>query len=152
MRRRSLAVLVPALLAVAVGLPGCGNKSTFTDRTARVTVSGRTTELTVDSCGRDDRTVFVVARSDDGQVLQEVVGLKADRKTAVPRATGFTLLRRDGDLGAFGKVSWVARGESGTPPGTITSARLIGARIQVGAIAQPIDEHDQPTTGDRVDV
>jgi hypothetical protein len=140
-RAVALAVLGTTLLT---GTAGCG-KDAFPDRSAQVTIGGRVTVFHIDSCGLDHRTAFVVGRAKDGSILQAVIGVRADHRTGIPASTGITVTADPASVSAFGEESWHRRGESGTPPGRITSARIRGSRIQVGADAQPVDAHDQPT-------
>jgi hypothetical protein len=156
--RARCALLALVVAGTVLGAGGCG-KDGFEDRTARVTIGEKTTSYVVDSCGLDGRTLFVVARSDGGSVLQAVVGLKADRRTGIPASTGLTVARpateaeyASGDdsrvaYGAFGAESWARRGRNGSPPGHITSARLRGSRIQVGGDAVRVDPEDRPVGG-----
>lgn len=126
-----------AVTAVAVVLVGCGGDQ-FKDRTARVTVGDGIRGFQVDSCGRDGATVFVVARADDGRVLQAVMGLSADRRRAVRSSTGVTVTTRDGrELSGFGAEAWQRRDRTGDPPGSIAQARLRGSRVQIEGDLQP---------------
>ncbi len=134
-----------------IGLAGCG-KSEFKDRTARITVDGRGTQYTVDSCGLDGHTLFVVGRADDGGVLQAVVGLSKDRKKGVTASTGFSVTQGPTAVEAFGQESWHRRGKSGPPPGEVTSARLRGSRIQVAGQARFVDADEVPTGPEPVEV
>jgi hypothetical protein len=52
-----------------------------------------------------------------------------------------------GGFEAFGAESWQRRKQTGPAPGTITSDRIKGARIQAAGTAQPIDGADQVTAG-----
>ena len=113
---------------------------------AQVTIAGHVTVFHVDSCGLDHRTAFVVGRADDGSVLQAVIGVRADHTTGIPASTGVTITDDPASVSAFGAESWHRRGQSGAPPGRITSARIRGSRIQVCAFAQPVDDEDLPTT------
>ena len=156
---------VPALASCAVSttvlalalVAGCG-RDEFDDRTARVALGGRTTTFELDSCGLDGTTAYVVGRSDDGTVLQAVVGVEGDDgTTGVPASTGLTVAPRDTDaMVAFGAEAWTRRGESGEPPGRITSARIRGSRIQAEGEAVPVDDDgrplDRPATANPVDV
>ena len=130
-----LAVFVAALAAV-----GCGRGGDFPDRTAVVALGGSSQTYDVVSCGRDGRTVFVVARAPDGALLQGVVGLAADRKTGVLASTGLTVdldpTTTSSRVAAFGAESWARRGRSGHPPGTITAARLRGSGGQSRDLAR----------------
>jgi hypothetical protein len=139
------------LVLALLGMGGCG-KSEFKDRTARVTVDGRGTQYTVDSCGLDGRTLFVVGRADDGSVLQAVVGLTKDRKRGVAASTGFSVIQGPVTVEAFGQESWARRGKNGPAPGEITSARLRGARIQLGGQARFVDTAEVPTSPKPTDV
>lgn len=147
--RRPLAAL--AVLLVAAG--ACGREPAFEDRTAEVTLDGRTTTFTIDTCGLDGRTAFVVGRSDDGDVVQAVVGVEDDGETGVPASTGISVIADDGSAhAAFGAESWTRRGGEGDPPGAIDSARVRGARIQAEGRAEPVDGDDRPTGGEAVDL
>ena len=147
--RRSTAVGLTALLLAGPAV-GCSREPAFEDRTARVTLDGDTTTFTVDSCGKDGETVFVVGRTDDGAVLQAVVGVEDDGETGVPDSTGFTVTEVDRPVSAFGEEAWARQGEVGEPPGEVRSARVRGARIQSSGEAQPVDVTGEPTTGDPV--
>lgn len=139
------------MVLAVLGLAGCG-KSEFKDRTARVTVDGRGTQYTVDSCGLDSRTLFVVGRADDGSVLQAVVGLTNDRKRGVRASTGFSVLQGPTTVEAFGQESWERRAKTGPAPGEITSARLRGSRIQLSGRARFVDNDEVPTSPEAIDV
>lgn len=140
--RRRPATAGLAFLALAViamcSLAGC-SRSRFPDRTARLTLGGTVTVFTIDSCGRDKDTLFVVGRTDGGQILQEVVGLRADRKTGIPELTGVSVTARDGsEQAAFGTRAWERRGRRDPAPGQIFSARLRGSRIQVSGAVESV--------------
>lgn len=143
--RRSLVVA-----ALLLGATGCGREPGFEDRTARVTVDGETTTYTVDGCGLDEETVFVLGRTDDGRVLQAVLGVEADGETGVTASTGFSVTEADDPVSAFGAEAWARRGEAGNPPGTIESALVRGARIQASGRAQPTDVTGDPTSADPI--
>lgn len=145
-----LAAVVGGAGLVATGLLGCGREPAFEDRTARVTLDGDTTTFAVDSCGRDGETVFVVGRTDDGAVLQAVVGVEDDGETGVPASTGLSVAEVSLPVAAFGEEAWARRGEAGPPPGEVRSARVRGARIQAGGEAQPVDVTGAPTSADPV--
>ena len=145
---RSVApVLGALLLVVAVGAGGC-SRSEFEDRTAVVSIGGSQQTYAVDACGLEGQTVFVVARADDGAVVQGVMGLENDDKTGIPASTGITIdLDASSDqtrLAAFGAESWERRGSTGRAPGRITSAKLRGSRIQFSGDAVPVDADDVP--------
>ena len=144
---RRLVAVAATVVVLAMGVGGCARHE-FADRSAVVTVGGSTQTYDVDSCGRDGQTVFVVARAPDGAVLQGVMGLRKDHKTAVARSTGMTLdLDPTSDatrIAAFGAESWTRRGSTGPAPGRITSARLRGSRIQFSGQAVSVDARDQP--------
>jgi hypothetical protein len=146
LRRRLRAAATVGLL-LAIGLGGCG-RDEFEDRTAVVTVGGSRQTYAVDACGLDDRTLFVVARADDGAIVQGVVGLERDQETGVPASTGVTVdLDPTSDqtrVAAFGAESWERRGSVGPPPGSISSARLRGSRIQFSGEVVPVDAKDVP--------
>jgi hypothetical protein len=125
-------------VVLAGSAAGCG-RDEFEDRTARVSVDGRTTTYEVVSCGLDDTTLFVVGESKEGSVLQAVVGLEDDGSTGVPDATGVSVSADAVDLSAFGPASWARREGVGDPPGEIASAQLKGSRIQVGGRLVPLD-------------
>lgn len=137
--------------ALLLGLAGCGREPGFEDRTARVTVDGETVTYTVDGCGLDGETVFVLGRTEDGRVLQAVVGVESDGETGVTASTGLSVTEADDPVSAFGAEAWARRGEAGDPPGTISSARVRGARIQASGRAQPSDASGDPTSDDPVD-
>ena len=121
--------LVAVASLVLVLLAGCG-RGEFADRRAEVDIGGRTTTYTLDTCGLDGQTLFVVGRSTGGDVLQAVVGVEKDGSTGVPRSTGLTVTDDGRQLSAFGPESWQRRGESGPAPGRITGAALRGSRIR----------------------
>ncbi len=148
-RRAAVAIGLLALVTSG-GLVGCGKKDDFEDHTAIVTIGGKATTYQLDSCGRDHETVFVVGRAKDGSVLQAVVGTKKDHKTGVLDSTGLSIIHDPDSVSAFGKESWARRGQSGTAPGTITSARIRGSRIQVSTLAQPVDADESPTAADPI--
>ena len=132
--RVGLVVLVLAMVVAA----GC-SRNEFDDRTAVVTVDGRSTTFEVDTCGLDATTVFVVGRSSKGDVVQAVVGVEVDGQTGVLASTGLTVGPDGAELAAFGGESWQRRGESGAAPGRIDSARVRGSRIQVsGRLVQTV--------------
>jgi hypothetical protein len=144
------AVAAAVVAAAALGSAGCGREPAFEDRTARVTLDGETTTFEVDSCGRDGETVFVVGRTDEGAVLQAVVGVEDDGETGVPTSTGLTVTEVDRPVSAFGEEAWARQGEEGAPPGEVRSARVRGARIQSAGDAQPVDVTGEPTSADPV--
>ncbi|WP_426574832.1 hypothetical protein [Aquihabitans sp. McL0605] len=145
--RRSLAALAVAV-AVVGGLAGC-SKDEFADRTAVVAIGGTSQTYKVSSCGLDGQTVFVVARAPDGAVLQGVMGLKKDDKTGITESTGATVdldpASTETRVAAFGTEAWERKGSTGPAPGSITSARLRGSRIQFAGEAVPVDANDEPT-------
>jgi len=140
-------VVLIAVLAVSAGLAGCA-KGEFEDRTAVVAIGGSSQTYQVESCGLDGETVFVVARADDGAVVQGVMGLEDDDKIGVPASTGITVdldpSSEDTRVAAFGAESWERRGSTGEPPGSVTSARLRGSRIQFSGEVVPVDAEDVP--------
>lgn len=145
--------LVGLVGLAGAGLAGCGSKADFPDRTAYVTIGGVQKTFTLDDCGLDHETAFVVGRAGDGSVLQAVVGVRAkDHKTGVLRSTAITVTDDPASVSAFGPESWTRAGHTGTAPGTITSAGLRGSRIQATALGQPVDSHDQPTQAPLIDV
>jgi hypothetical protein len=131
-------------------LVGCG-LGAFEDKTAVVEVGGSTRTFEVDSCGLDGRTVFLVARADDGSILQAVVGLEAEANDGIVDSTGVTIDadpdRTDTRSAAFGAEAWARRGETGAPPGRIDSARLRGSRIQFDGQLVALDAFDDPVPG-----
>lgn len=144
---RGLRPAAPLVVAVAL-VVGCGREPAFPDRTARVTLDGQVTTFQVDGCGRDGETVYVVGRTDDGQVLQAVVGVEGDGATGVPASTGVTVtVGEGGGVAAFGAEAWARRGQEGDPPGAVAGARVRGARIQAEGRAQPLDGRDRPRPG-----
>jgi hypothetical protein len=146
LRRRLRAAAAVGLL-LAIGLGGCA-RDEFEDRTAVVTVGGSRQTYAVDACGLDDRTLFLVARADDGAIVQGVVGLERDQETGVPASTGVTVdldpTSEQTRVAAFGAESWERRGSVGPPPGSISSARLRGSRIQFSGDVVPVDAKDVP--------
>ena len=128
-------------------LAGC-SKSEFEDRTANIKVGGSQQQYEVESCGLDGRTVFVVARADDGAIVQGVMGLRKDDQTGIPASTGITIdLDPSSDetrVAAFGAEAWERKGSSGKAPGSISSAKLRGSRIQFSGTAVPVDADDVP--------
>lgn len=144
--RRTPLLACAALLAAAA----CGREPAFEDRTARVTLDGTTTTFEVDGCLLDGQTAYVVGRSDDGATLQAVVGVEDDLATGVPGSTGVSVIgaRDTPSVAAFGPEAWVRRGQEGDPPGTITSARIRGSRIQAAGEAPEVGAGDRPV-GDR---
>lgn len=145
-RPATLAVVLAPVLGLGVALAGCGRDG-FPDRTARVTDGARTITFQVESCGRDGRTVYVLGRTPDGQVLQAVVGVRADHRTGVVASSGLTVGDRARDRGAFGAEAWTRRGQDGPPPGRITSAAVRGARIQLAGGLVPLDATGHPAAG-----
>lgn len=147
--RRSVAALLAAAVALAT-LSACGGNE-FEDRTATVDIAGRTTTFTLDSCGLDETTLFVVGRSSGGDVLQAVVGLDDDVATGVIESTGLTVTDEGRDLAAFGPEAWDRRAGAGPVPGAITEASLRGARIQARGTLVSIDESvsGDPELGDQ---
>ena len=141
--RTTLAVAALALMSVVAPLTGC-SRDDFEDRTAEVTVGEEKLRFRLDSCGLDESTLFVVGRSDEGEVLQAVVGLEGDGSTGDPRATGLTVDVGDASYAAFGESSWELRDGDGSAPGTISWSRLRGARIQISAEADPVDDQGMP--------
>lgn len=133
------------VVVAGVALGGCG-RNDFEDRTAKVTIDSRTTTYQLASCGLDGSTLFVVGRSDEGAVLQAVVGLD-DEQGGVTESSGLTISRPDddGDLAAFGPESWERRGEAGDPPGEIRRAALRGSRIQLSGRSVPVDGDGVPS-------
>jgi len=133
------------IVVLAVALGSCG-RGEFEDRTAVVRLGGSTETYTVTSCGLDGQTVYLVAASDSGSLLQAVVGLEEDDRTGIAASTGVSIdpdARRD-DLrvAAFGDEAWERRGQTGTPPGRIGSARLRGSRIQFSGDVVAVDAND----------
>jgi hypothetical protein len=144
--RRTLA-LAALVVLVVTGAVGCA-KDDFADRSAVVTIGGSRQTYDVESCGLDEQTVFVVARADDGAILQGVMGLEDDDKTGVPASTGVTVdldpSSPDTRVAAFGAEAWERRGSTGSPPGSIASAKLRGSRIQFSGDVVPVDADDVP--------
>jgi hypothetical protein len=146
---RSIVLVASVALAALFvgGVAGCA-KDEFADRTAVVDIGGSSQTYDVRSCGLDGHTVFVVARAPDGAILQGVMGLEVDDKTGVPASTGVTVdLDPSTDtsrVAAFGAESWERRGSTGPAPGSVTSARLRGSRIQFSGDVVPVDADDAP--------
>ena len=116
-----------------------------------VRLGGSTQTYAVDSCGLDGQTVFVVARAPDGALLQGVMGLRKDDATGIKASTGLTVdldpTSPDARVAAFGAESWARRGSVGPPPGSISSARLRGSRIQFAGEVVAVDADDQARPG-----
>jgi hypothetical protein len=155
---RRTAVLAGLVVMVIAGASGCA-KDDFADRSAVVTIGGSRQTYEVESCGLDKQTVFVVARADDGAILQGVMGLEKDDKTGVPASTGVTVdldpSSEDTRVAAFGAEAWERRGSAGKAPGSISSAKLRGSRIQFSGDVVPVDANDVPVpdgTPDRFSV
>lgn len=144
----ALVVAVAVVLATTL-LAGC-SRDDFEDRTAVVTLGGGDQAFSVDACGRDGETVFVVARADDGAVAQVVLGVDADG-AGVPDSSGITVdadpTASDTRVAAFGAESWARRGTAGDPPGTVEAAALRGSRIQLSGEVVPVDGDDRPVAG-----
>lgn len=134
--------------ASVMPLVGCSDEY-FEDRTAQVTIDGRTSDFQVDSCGLDQETVFVVGRTDGGAVLQAVVGVSVDGEDTFPAATGLTVDVGGTVWGSFGPESWARRGQTGPAPGTITSAKVRGARIQARGQVVELDVDGREAVGAR---
>jgi hypothetical protein len=143
-------VTMVAALTVSVSVAGCG-RGEFADRSAVVDVGGSRQTYQVDSCGLDGSTIYLVARAPDGAVLQAVVGLEEDLATGIVASTGVSVdadpQRTDTRVAAFGAEAWDRRGPTGAPPGTVSSARLRGSRIQISAQAVAVDALDRPVAG-----
>ena len=141
--------LVAALLAV--GSAACARGPEFPDRTAAVTVDGRSRSFALDSCGLDEHTAFLVGRADDGAIVQAVVGLEDDDATGVPESTGATVdldpTSEDSRVAAFGAEAWERRGSGGAVPGEIAASRVRGSRIQLSGAAVAVDADDRPVVG-----
>jgi hypothetical protein len=153
-RRRLAALAALAISVPAAGLAGCA-KSEFEDRTADIAIGGSSQTYQIDACGLDGETVFLVARADDGAIVQGVMGLEDDDRTGIPESTGLTVdLDADADdsrVAAFGAEAWERRGSSGPPPGSISSAKLRGSRIQFSGTVVPVDADDVPVANGRSD-
>jgi hypothetical protein len=143
-------VVVTMVAALTVSVAGCG-RGEFADRSAVVDVGGSRQTYQVDSCGLDGSTIYLVARAPDGAVLQAVVGLEEDLATGIVASTGVSVdadpQRTDTRVAAFGAEAWERRGSTGSPPGTVSSARLRGSRIQISAQAVAVDALDRPVAG-----
>lgn len=111
-----------------------------------VTIDDDTLRFALDSCGLDGSTLFVVGRSDAGEILQAVVGMEDDEATGQPAATGFTFEVDSLTYGAFGATAWERRNGRGEPPGEISRATMRGARIQLAGSAELVG--DGRVTGD----
>jgi hypothetical protein len=141
-------VVVAGFVVAFAALSGCSGGKGFADRTAVLTRDNTTLDLTVDACGLDGTTIRVLARADDGTVVQAVLGVLAkDHETGVPASTGITLMKGTTTVGAFGAEAWTRRDKTGAAPGTITAAALRGARIQFSGDLVPLDDQDDPITG-----
>lgn len=135
--RRQLALVLAGCCALA--LTACGGDE-FEDRTATVDIGGRITTFTLDACGLDESTLFVVGRSSGGDILQAVIGLEDDLATGAVESTGLTVIDEGNDLAAFGPEAWDRRGGTGPPPGEITDASLRGSRLQAQGALVTIDD------------
>jgi hypothetical protein len=153
-RSRPLVPLVVLVVALVCAGAGCGRRE-FEDRTAVVALGGSRQTYEVDACGLDGETAFVVARSADGAIIQAVVGLEGDDRTGVPASSGITVdleaASEDSRVAGFGAESWDRRGSLGPAPGTITSAKLRGSRIQLSGEVVPVDADDVPVPDGRAD-
>lgn len=136
--------LVASLVMVVLTLAGCGDRDDFADRTAVAVVGDDTVRFTVDACGLDDATLFVVGRSTEGEVVQAVVALRDDGTTGEPAGTGLTVDVGSATYAAFGEDAWALRRGQGPVPGSIDRAALRGARIQVAGVAEPVDDDGRP--------
>lgn len=145
--RRALAATL--VLVVAAVFPACGRDG-FEDRTATVTVDDTTASFTLDACGLDGDTLFVVGRSDDGDILQAVIALDDDGETGRPEGTGLTFDTDAASFAAFGERAWELREGTGPAPGRISWAHLRGARIQVAGEAAPVDADGRTLAGSGV--
>lgn len=135
-------------LAVAVTSLGC-SRDEFPDRSAVVEVDGRSTRFDLVSCGLDGTTAYVTGASDDGDVVQAVVGVEErDHETGVPGFTGLTVSEGAEERGAFGAGAWAARRKAGDPPGSVLAARIRGSRIQVSGRVVLLDDAGDPTGTD----
>jgi hypothetical protein len=135
-----------ALVVAVVAVAGC-SRDGFEDRTAVVDAGEARVRFTVDSCGLDEATVFVVGRSDRGEVLQAVVQLAEDGASGNAAATGLTVDVGSTTFAAFGETAWERRRGPGEAPGTISWARLRGARIQLAGRADAVDDDGRRLTG-----
>ena len=136
-------MIVALCLALGVLAAAC-TRDGFEDRTARVEMSGRIITYTIDSCGLDGTTAFVVGRASGGSVLQAVVGVKDGTSTGVISSSGFTFTDEGRENGAFGAESWSRRGEPGPAPGRITSAQVNGSRVLIIGEFEILDPDDIP--------
>lgn len=141
-RRRRVRIPVLGLTA-ATAVVGCSGDE-FEDRTARLELHDRTVSYRLDSCGLDGETVFLVGRTDDGAVLQAVVGVEDDGTTGVPGSTGLTTTDAGIAFAAFGPESWERRGMTGPPPGEVTSAGVRGSRIRAAGTVEQVDDQERP--------
>lgn len=148
MLRPAVLLALVALVPASSALAGCARGEEFPDRSAVVELDGDRRTYDVADCGLDGQTIFLVARADDGAVVQAVLGLEDDDETGIPASTGVTVdldpSRTDTRFAAFGTEAWERRGTGGPVPGEITSARLRGSRIQLSGRAVPVDAQDRP--------
>jgi len=142
--RSVLPVIVVGLVIASSALTAC-SRGDFEDRTAQVTADGSSQTYQLTSCGLDGTTVFLVGQAPGGKVLQAVVGVEPDHETGVPGSTGLSFGPPDGTRAAFGSESWQRRGEPGSPPGRITSARVRGSRIQATGTTDRVDAQGTPS-------
>jgi len=147
-RRSRVAVRASALAIVAAALGGCSEPdSTPRDGlepdTARFTYGGRTAEVSLTACGRED-DVVVLAGTEGGIVVQA----EADVGEGGAARTGVTAdVGDDGILGAFG-----AEMEHG-PAGEVTDVRVEGDRLIIEGRWVSFDEQlaAQPAPGGEID-
>lgn len=117
---------------LAVVLAGCSTGDGLEPLQVRLETPDRRTTLDIDGCGRDDDVIVLGASS--ASVLVQLL-LVLDGEDVDLEASGVTVTLADrGALGA-GDADAI---QAEAPPGTITSARVRGDRIDVVADARPV--------------
>lgn len=123
-------------------MTGCGRDG-FADRTAVITTGGRSTTYTVDSCGLDGDTVFLVGRAPDRSVVQAVIASEGEGEVVALEISGLTFGTVDETWAAFGPDAWTRRQGPGSAPGGLDSGWVRGSRVQVDGTAERLDRHDR---------
>jgi hypothetical protein len=133
---RLVAAAAAAVLAASCGAGERAPRDGLEADTARFTYDGRTAEVSLRACGRED-DVVVLAGASNGVVLQ----VEADLGEGGAERTGVTAdLGGDGIMGAFG-----AQMELG-PAGEITDVRAEGDRLVVDGVWTTFDGDLRPLT------
>jgi hypothetical protein len=133
---RLVAAAAAAVLAASCGAGERAPRDGLEADTARFSYDGRTAEVSLRACGRED-DVVVLAGASNGVVLQ----VEADLGEGGAERTGVTAdLGGDGIMGAFG-----AQMELG-PAGEITDVRAEGDRLVVDGVWTTFDGDLRPLT------